>query len=301
MKRIHLLSVSIACLALLFTTCKKNEDDKVDNNDAGGLTISNTQETSQTAFADEETTGGFTFTAKSDWTANIKETKGNSVSWLKLLYNGEEKYSGSAGTFKLEISIDENYTGQTRSASIEIVSGSDKITVTVTQNGTTESGEIPKGFEIDLSGKIPAGAGIVTLQVSMYYYKCGIFYNFDLTQTGGKLILPATIKPNHCFSATDDVILYGDDILALNNSGEIGRFSLDGPKDYWAQLVYVDKDYNVNDNDEGHIWACSFKKGWNYLYVHQYDNTTERRRNTTEKPAGINFNWTYHSYSEEEK
>ena len=311
MKKLIVTTVSIACLALLFTTCKKNEDDKVDNNDAGGLTISNTQETSQTAFADEETTGGFTFTAKSDWTANIKETKGNSVSWLKLLYNGEEKYSGGAGTFKMEISIDENYTGQTRSASIEIVSGSDKITVTVTQNGTTQSGEIPKGFEIDLSGKI-AGKGIATLKVVMSG-ECEIVYTFSAGETGGKIILPNTIK--YCLvnatewkwiynvSNSNAKIAVSDDAIveALNSAGEtIGWFSFEGPdsKYYWASLIYLDQDCSgIFEGDN----VSSFKKGWNILYTHQYDPTKEMRNTYSEKPAGIDYNWGYHSISEKKK
>jgi len=119
----------VAGLILAFTACKKEND----------LTIANEQELTQTAFADEETTKGFTFTAKSDWTATVKgvtTSKGSGVSWLTLLHKGVETYSGSAGTFTMEISLTPNSTGQTRTATIEIVSGKDKITITVAQSGT---------------------------------------------------------------------------------------------------------------------------------------------------------------------
>ena len=134
----------VASLILTFTACKKDES----------LTIANEKELTQTAFADEENTGkGFTFTAKSDWTATVKEVsnqKSSGVSWLKLLYNGIETYNSGAGTFTLEISIEPNFTGQKRSATIEIVSGKDKITITVTQAGTTQSGEVITSISLDI-------------------------------------------------------------------------------------------------------------------------------------------------------
>ena len=125
----------VAGLILAFTACKKEND----------LTIANEQELTQTAFADEETTKGFTFTAKSDWTATVKGvtiSKGSGVSWLTLLHKGVETYSGGAGTFTMEISLQSNSTGQTRTATIEIVSGKDKITISVTQSGASGGGTV---------------------------------------------------------------------------------------------------------------------------------------------------------------
>lgn len=127
-----------------------------DDDDNGGTQIEMPDQSEQTqqGYADDETTGGFTFTAKSAWTATVTETtsanrsampatKASSVSWLRLLHNGTEKYDGRAGTFTLTIEIAPNYTGKTRTATITVTSGTDKITVTVTQEGTTEDGETP--------------------------------------------------------------------------------------------------------------------------------------------------------------
>lgn len=148
--------------------------------DDGQITLPNQSEKTQQAFADEETTGGFSFTAKSAWSASVAEsaapaavvaagstglttparsnalTANNStplstaqsraggLSWLRLLLNGQETYSGGAGSFTLTIELDPNYTGATRSASITITCGTDKITISVTQEGKTEAGVVPE-------------------------------------------------------------------------------------------------------------------------------------------------------------
>ena len=124
--------IALTCtvsLILVFIACKKEDD-------GTNLALLNTQESTQTAFADEKTTNGFTFTAKDNWTAVVD------ASWLTLFCNGIETYNGSKGTFAMTISLDSNYLGQTRKASIEIASKNDKITIIVTQSGTTEEGEL---------------------------------------------------------------------------------------------------------------------------------------------------------------
>ena len=132
--------VAIVALAATFTACDKGGDDGDKQ-----IVLPDKTEGTQQAFADDETTGGFTFTAKAAWTATVTETtasRASNVSWLRLFYGGEEKYSGGAGTFTLVIEIDENYTGATRTATITITSGTDNITVTVTQDDKTGEGEV---------------------------------------------------------------------------------------------------------------------------------------------------------------
>ncbi len=136
------------------------------------IVLPDQSELTQTSYADEKAGGGFTFTAKSAWTASVAETTGSKasaapqtyspdqdaanevpavsragaatrasgVSWLRLLLDGEETYSGGAGAFTLTIELDENYTGADRSAAITISSGDTGITVSVTQKGTSEGG-----------------------------------------------------------------------------------------------------------------------------------------------------------------
>jgi translation elongation factor P/translation initiation factor 5A len=99
---------------------------------------------------------------------NITEkpaVRASSVEWLRLLYEGTEKYEGEAGTFTLTIEIDANYTGAARSATITITSGTDKITVTVTQDGKTEDGTIP-----DDPDPIENGSSRLVSNVTIYHY-----------------------------------------------------------------------------------------------------------------------------------
>ena len=137
--------ICLVSLVLVFCTCKKDST----------ITISNEKQLTQTAYADETTTGnGFTFTATSDWVATVKEsttTKNSGVSWIMLLCNSVETYNGSAGTYTIRIYLDVNYTGKPRSASIEIVSGNDKIIISVTQQGTTKDGEVPESPSLTIT------------------------------------------------------------------------------------------------------------------------------------------------------
>ena len=139
--------------AAIFASCSKDKDGT-----EGLFTPPKQDQLTQTAYADNESTGGgFSFTTDAPWTATVKEVQaktpqtsvrsksvtraeGNDVAWLKL-YNGDkEAYSGGAGTITLRIEIEQNYTGQRREATITIRSGNNTFTVTVVQEGTKQDG-----------------------------------------------------------------------------------------------------------------------------------------------------------------
>ena len=153
MKKLIYLLLPLCVSVLVMTGCSKDNNGGGDG--GGQITLPNQSEQTQTAFADEETTGGFTFEAQSAWQAFVEETApagradltppGNpDTKWLRLLLNGEETYSGGAGRITLTIELDPNYTGETRSATIVIRCGDSSITIAVTQEGTTEEGEVPE-------------------------------------------------------------------------------------------------------------------------------------------------------------
>ncbi len=120
------------------------------------------EQLTQSAYADNENTGGgFSFTADAPWTATVNEVQAqapalasvqvksdtraadnnsNNVVWLKLYNGNSEAYSGSAGTITLRIEIDQNYTGERREAQITIRSGNNTFTVTVVQEGIKQDG-----------------------------------------------------------------------------------------------------------------------------------------------------------------
>lgn len=140
-------------LALLLSAFVMSSCDN-DNGDYSQIVLPNADEKSQQAFADDMSTDGFTFTARQAWTATVSEagtTRLNlsgggatdGVDWLRLLHNGEETYSGEAGSFDMAIELNENYSGATRAATITIASGGDNIAISVTQNAKTAAGAVP--------------------------------------------------------------------------------------------------------------------------------------------------------------
>lgn len=154
MKKLLISMLSV----LLLAAC--GSDDGGGN---GGSFIPPSQnERNQTAYADNENTGGggFTFTANAAWTATVTEVPtaaeaalpvgkavksqtaetGNNVVWLRLYVGDRESYSGPAGQTTLRIELDQNYTGERREATITIRSGNNTFTVTVVQEANKQDG-----------------------------------------------------------------------------------------------------------------------------------------------------------------
>jgi len=155
--------IAFLVVSSMFVACNKDKD---------ALTMPNEQEKTQTAYADETNTGkGFTFTAKGNWTATVKEVKsqksGSGVEWLKLLLNGKETYSGSAGTFTMVIELETNTTGTDRSAIITVTCKDVDVAINVTQmaNSSTPTlklvssilvygGEVSTNFTYDAQNRL---------------------------------------------------------------------------------------------------------------------------------------------------
>ncbi|WP_302567250.1 Ig-like domain-containing protein [Culturomica massiliensis] len=153
-KHLFLLMLSAATI---LAGCSKDEGGNGDP-----FTPPIQEQLTQSAYADNENTGGgFSFTADAPWTATVNEVQaqapalasvqvksdtraadnnGNNVVWLKLYNGNSEAYSGSAGTITLRIEIDQNYTGERREAQITIRSGNNTFTVTVVQEGIKQDG-----------------------------------------------------------------------------------------------------------------------------------------------------------------
>ena len=139
--------IAFLVVSSMFVACNKDKD---------ALTMPNEQEKTQTAYADETNTGkGFTFTAKGNWTATVKEVKsqksGSGVEWLKLLLNGKETYSGSAGTFTMVIELETNATGTDRSAIITVTCKDVDVAINVTQMANSSTPTLKLVSRITLS------------------------------------------------------------------------------------------------------------------------------------------------------
>lgn len=136
-----LLFILLTVIAM--TSC--NDDDNTTSD--AQLKLSNLSEQNQKGYADDETTGSFTFTAKANWTAAIYEedmNRSSSPTWLRLLNKGIETSSGNAGTVTLNVELDPNYTGQKRSAVVKISCGKEQIDITVVQDKVTTDGKANK-------------------------------------------------------------------------------------------------------------------------------------------------------------
>lgn len=154
MKKLLISMLSV----LLLAACGGDDD-----GGGGGSFIPPSQnERNQTAYADNENTGGggFTFTANAAWTATVTEVPtaaeaalpvgkavksqtaeaGNNVVWLRLYVGDKESYNGPAGPTTLRIELDQNYTGERREATITIRSGNNTFTVTVVQEANKQDG-----------------------------------------------------------------------------------------------------------------------------------------------------------------
>jgi len=282
-KKLSSKLIALTCIAsfiLAFTACKKNEDN---------LFLHNKQDATQTAFADETRTNGFIFTVKNNWVLTVRDAtshKNNDVSWLVLLCNEMETYSGNAGTFSMDISLELNYSGETRRAMIEIVSGDDKITVTVTQSGTNEGGEVPEPEPtvIDLSNAAFGGAeDIATLKIFTDVNREHLLVSTNVAETGYKITLPkpetvtefpyfdmfVMSNPNAKFAHIIGPMAYN------SNDNYLGAFALHSniSGNRRAFYIYADRDCNITGIVESGLpihATCYFKKGWNIYYSYSY-------------------------------
>ena len=129
---------AFALSAMTLTSCDKGGGEKENGNEQ--ITLPDESDKTQTVYADDEEKG-ITFTAQSNWVASVDEagaSRASNVTWIKLLVNGEEKYSGGAGTINLVIVIEPNTTGGDRKATITITCGGEKLNISVDQKGVTE-------------------------------------------------------------------------------------------------------------------------------------------------------------------
>lgn len=154
MKKLLISMLSV----LLLAACGSDDE----GGGGGSFILPSQNERNQTAYADNENTGGggFTFTANAAWTATVTEVPtaaeaalpvgkavksqtaeaGNNVVWLRLYVGDKESYNGPAGLTTLRIELDQNYTGERREATITIRSGNNTFTVTVVQEANKQDG-----------------------------------------------------------------------------------------------------------------------------------------------------------------
>ena len=89
--------------------------------------------------------GGISFTTTGAWRATVApvtkaEDATGTTDWVQVVPD----HGDAAGDYTIQVVLGVNATGEDRSATITITCGATVITITVTQKGTTESGEVPE-------------------------------------------------------------------------------------------------------------------------------------------------------------
>lgn len=138
----------VALAALTLAACGKDDNPKGPEGPAIEITDGQKE---QTVYADE-TTGESSVKIETTgaWTSTITDGSATraAATWVTI-----DPSSGSAaGNYTIAIKLAPNYTGTDRTATITIVCGGDKITITVTQDALTEEGEEPVEEEVPVTG-----------------------------------------------------------------------------------------------------------------------------------------------------
>lgn len=142
----------ILSLVAIFTACDKDDTKQ----ETPAITVPDQKQLTQTVFADDTVaTSNVSFTTTSAWTSKITEpveVKSNDAKtdWVSITPSSGDK----AGDYAIRITLAPNFSGEERTAAINIICDRQTITVNIKQEATTEKGDIPK--------PAPSGTGVLT-------------------------------------------------------------------------------------------------------------------------------------------
>ncbi len=200
------LFLSFLCICLLGGCSEEDE--------AGGIRLTDGTTSNQTIFADETAPdGGIHFTTDGAWTAEVTmastKADGDDANWVSL-----DKYSGNAaGDYTITVFTRKNYTGKDRKAYIKITCGS-TLTITIEQKGTTESGDIPVSFDQTFDGKAPY-VKLEAQELPLPAFVHGHFaVNFKTNLIEPPLLimeLPGVEEQEEDIAVVEDIMLSGSD------------------------------------------------------------------------------------------
>lgn len=287
--------------------CDDTPKDEPGGGEPAKITLPDASEKIQAAYADEETTGGFTFTAETDWTASVKENapmpsahmpaaKASGASWLRLLRDGTETYGGKAGTHTLTVSLEQNFTGAARSATITVACGGDKITVSATQAGTTLDGDVPvdpdpdpdpsRQYERYVARIEYTDKGEVDMAYSFEYDDLKRFtrYVYENNREGQGLVVDETFRFSYIDRNTIEIVAKLLDAaeetatVRLNDGGSIVSFRIEGDS----------TDRNTYSYENGYLARVGFM-----------DHGSERGKNATWQNGNlVSYAYDYGTFKE---
>lgn len=192
-------------LMLLFVTACSDDD-----NNTRQIEVADESELEQTLSGDQQTST-LSFVAASDWTSTVSETTPTTKSadsWLKL-----DPDHGGAGSYTINIILEPNETGETRSAVITISCGGTQITVSVTQEATSGSVTPSDRYfveRVNILNEEVYSTGETHKNEDIY------FFEYD---EKGRVTLVRTEDPEA--DGTNE-ITYGDGTVTIYTTGEDG-------------------------------------------------------------------------------
>ena len=145
---------------------------------------------------------------------------------------------------------------------------------------------------------------VVTVEVGLAYYD-GLIATGDFKNGGFKVKLPKTLSDEYLESVEEEYIsgtasdknakitdLYTFEIWGLDAKGNyVGGFELIDDECFRVTYVYADRKVTLKGKGkDGEDLDCSFKKGWNIIYINGCSNGGI----TTTKPSGVTFKWYYY-------
>ena len=91
----------------------------------------------------------------------------------------------------------------------------------------------------------------------------------------------------HLYALNDEYNIYWDELVV----GELLLDNVNSGQEYVnAYYTYADKDFTAKGSDNSCEVDCSFKKGWNILYL-TTSNDGRKELFTTKKPSGVVLQW----------
>ncbi|MDR1340399.1 MAG: BACON domain-containing protein [Prevotellaceae bacterium] len=162
MKKVLSYLMIAAVAVLICASCSKDSEDPDDkkpdipDEPVVEIEIENAAALSQNVFADAVAGDTLKLKAAAAWTSEITETtaaRGSAPEWISV-----SPASGNAGNYKIAVILEENRTGNDRSAKITISSENEQKEISITQRGTTADGNsYEKQYDIYIGGHSPTG------------------------------------------------------------------------------------------------------------------------------------------------
>ena len=162
-KKLHLslLTMLLAAMSgMTFWSCESESETS-----PAPITVQDEQALTQNVYADDTQGNNVQFTTAGAWTSSIT-TSGNAVpvpgsmravpteaplpstsgttTWISIEPNSGDK----AGNYDVSLNLEPNFTGETRSAVVTLVSEGQETSISVTQQSVTNAGYVPDGFTL---------------------------------------------------------------------------------------------------------------------------------------------------------